>query len=311
MSRFARHGSGSSAAAFYESRRRSPRTENPSPSDCSCATCTAPRCSPPRSRLTAARAQDTRALVRYVDSVANAAVAEHRTAGVSVAIVKNGARSSRKATASRISRTTCRRPRRPSTASARSPSSSPAAAIMRLVEQGKLSLDDTLQKFLPNFPTQGNRVTVRHLLNHTSGSRATRASGPKWQRVDAARPRARFAGRAVRADEPFDFKPGDALALRQLGLFPARHDHREDERQAVRRSICRTSSSRRSASRARSTATRRRSSSIARRVTRRDPTGSSSNAEPLSMTQPYAAGSLCSTVTDLAAGRSRCRAARW
>ena len=38
----------------------------------------------------AAHAQDTRALVHYVDSVATAAVAEHRTAGVSVAVVKNG-----------------------------------------------------------------------------------------------------------------------------------------------------------------------------------------------------------------------------
>ena len=34
-----------------------------------------------------ARAQDTRALVHFVDSVSNAAVAEHRTAGVSVAVV--------------------------------------------------------------------------------------------------------------------------------------------------------------------------------------------------------------------------------
>ena len=38
----------------------------------------------------AAHAQNTRALVHYVDSVATAAVAEHRTAGVSVAVVKNG-----------------------------------------------------------------------------------------------------------------------------------------------------------------------------------------------------------------------------
>ena len=44
---------------------------------------------------TAARAQDTRALVHYVDSVATAAVAEHRTAGVSVAVVKNGRTSPR------------------------------------------------------------------------------------------------------------------------------------------------------------------------------------------------------------------------
>ena len=32
---------------------------------------------------------------------------------------------------------------------------------MGLVEPGKLSLDNTLQKSFPNFPTQGNHVTVR------------------------------------------------------------------------------------------------------------------------------------------------------
>lgn len=44
-----------------------------------------------------------------------------------------------------------------------------AAAIMRLVEQGKISLDDDLSKYLPDFPMQGNAVTIRQLLNHTSG----------------------------------------------------------------------------------------------------------------------------------------------
>src|SRR5207248_6960829 len=44
-----------------------------------------------------------------------------------------------------------------------------AASILLLAEQGKLSLDDELKKFLPDYPTQGNRVTVRRLLNHTSG----------------------------------------------------------------------------------------------------------------------------------------------
>ena len=42
-------------------------------------------------------------------------------------------------------------------------------AIMQLVERGKLSLDDELAKFVPEFPLQGNHVTVRQLLNHTSG----------------------------------------------------------------------------------------------------------------------------------------------
>ncbi|RXM18210.1 class A beta-lactamase-related serine hydrolase, partial [Citrobacter sp. AAK_AS5] len=44
-----------------------------------------------------------------------------------------------------------------------------AAAILRLVEQGKLSLDDDLSKYVPDFPLQGHAVTIRQLLNHTSG----------------------------------------------------------------------------------------------------------------------------------------------
>lgn len=42
-------------------------------------------------------------------------------------------------------------------------------AIMQLVERGKLSLDDDISKFIPEFPLQGHHVTVRNLLNHTSG----------------------------------------------------------------------------------------------------------------------------------------------
>lgn len=44
-----------------------------------------------------------------------------------------------------------------------------AAAVMMLVEEGKLSLDDTLTKYFPDAPRAWNRVTVRHLLTHTSG----------------------------------------------------------------------------------------------------------------------------------------------
>jgi CubicO group peptidase (beta-lactamase class C family) len=43
-----------------------------------------------------------------------------------------------------------------------------STAILMLVEQGKLSLDDTVAKFLPTL-TRANEVTVRQLLSHTSG----------------------------------------------------------------------------------------------------------------------------------------------
>lgn len=44
-----------------------------------------------------------------------------------------------------------------------------AAAIMMLQEQGKLSLQDDIHKYIPDFPTEKNTVTIEHLLNHTSG----------------------------------------------------------------------------------------------------------------------------------------------
>lgn len=44
-----------------------------------------------------------------------------------------------------------------------------ATAIMMLVEQGKLDLDDTLTELFANFPDYGSRITLRHLLQHNSG----------------------------------------------------------------------------------------------------------------------------------------------
>jgi len=40
---------------------------------------------------------------------------------------------------------------------------------MVLVQQGKLSLDESLERFLPDAPARWRSITVRELLNHTSG----------------------------------------------------------------------------------------------------------------------------------------------
>jgi CubicO group peptidase (beta-lactamase class C family) len=44
-----------------------------------------------------------------------------------------------------------------------------ATAVMMLVEEGKLALDDKISKYLPDTPPVWNDITVRHLLTHTSG----------------------------------------------------------------------------------------------------------------------------------------------
>jgi CubicO group peptidase (beta-lactamase class C family) len=44
-----------------------------------------------------------------------------------------------------------------------------AMAILQLMEQGKLNLKDEITKYIPDYPTQGNKITIEHLLTHTSG----------------------------------------------------------------------------------------------------------------------------------------------
>ncbi len=44
-----------------------------------------------------------------------------------------------------------------------------AAAILLLEQQGKLSLDDDVRKFVPEIPDYGNKITLRHMMHHTSG----------------------------------------------------------------------------------------------------------------------------------------------
>ena len=46
-----------------------------------------------------------------------------------------------------------------------------AIAILQLMEAGKLHLQDEITRFLPNYPLQGSKITIEHLLTHTSGIR--------------------------------------------------------------------------------------------------------------------------------------------
>ena len=44
-------------------------------------------------------------------------------------------------------------------------------AAMLLVEDGKISLEDDVRKYIPEVPDFGKTITLRHLANHTSGLR--------------------------------------------------------------------------------------------------------------------------------------------
>lgn len=44
-----------------------------------------------------------------------------------------------------------------------------AVAILQLMEQDKLSLQDDITRFIPDYPTHGYNITIENLLTHTSG----------------------------------------------------------------------------------------------------------------------------------------------
>src|SRR5688500_11814257 len=46
-----------------------------------------------------------------------------------------------------------------------------AAAIQLLAQEGKLSVDDDIRKYIPEIPDYGKTITIQHMLNHTSGLR--------------------------------------------------------------------------------------------------------------------------------------------
>ena len=58
-----------------------------------------------------------------------------------------------------------------------------SAAVMQLVEQHKVSLDDELSTYVPKYPTRGQRILVRHLMNHTSGIPSYTDIGPAFGNV--------------------------------------------------------------------------------------------------------------------------------
>lgn len=82
-----------------------------------------------------------------------------------------------------------------------------AAAIMRLVEAGKVSLDATVQTYLPDFPTKQWPVTIRHLLTHTSGIWSYTEDGAFMTR-DAGLELTPVELIATFRDKPLEFEPG-------------------------------------------------------------------------------------------------------
>lgn len=97
-----------------------------------------------------------------------------------------------------------------------------SAAVLRLVDEGRISLDDDLAALLPDFPNpdQGRRITLRHLLNHTSGlNDYVAADYERWKRTGEPLDPS-FVLDHVRG-RPLDFEPGTRWIYSNTGFYLA------------------------------------------------------------------------------------------
>src|SRR5881394_773771 len=81
-----------------------------------------------------------------------------------------------------------------------------AAVVLQLVDEGKLRLDDDVTKYVPEAPTGGHHVTVRQLLDHTSGiySFTSLPDAAENERRDLTHEQVL----GLIKDKPLDFEPG-------------------------------------------------------------------------------------------------------
>lgn len=88
-----------------------------------------------------------------------------------------------------------------------------AAAVLRLVEQGRLGLDDTLAKHYPQGPSAWHRITIRQLLTHTSGMK------DYGDEFDYRRDYTEAELLEVAMQLPLDFEPGTQWSYSNSGYM--------------------------------------------------------------------------------------------
>lgn len=169
-----------------------------------------------------------------------------------------------------------------------------AVATLMLVDEGKLSLDDEITRFFPDYPTHGRRITVEHLLTHTSGIRSY--TGMPAYVAGMRRDLTPAQLIEVFRDQPMDFAPGERWSYNNSGyaLLGAIIEQVSGIGYGdfIRTRIFQPLGMRNSWYETASTV-------IPGRVSGYDRTADGLRvASYLSMTQPYAAGSLISTVDD-------------
>lgn len=170
-----------------------------------------------------------------------------------------------------------------------------AVAILQLMEKGKLSPQDDIKKFIPDYPTHGYTITVEHLLTHTSGIKSYTGMSSFDSIMNMHMKPLEMI--AYFKNQPMDFAPGTQWNYNNSGYFILGYIIEKVSgltyEEYVKENLFKPAGMTNSAY-----------GNDTRIITNRakgyqQGKEGYENARPLSMTLPYAAGSLVSTVEDL------------
>ena len=99
-----------------------------------------------------------------------------------------------------------------------------SAVVLQLVEEGRLSLDDSIEDVLPGALPYGRRITVRQLLNHSSGLYGMEVPGLQ---VPGLTPRKILE--AIAETPPLS-RPGAVHSYANINFVPSRDHRRRGDR---------------------------------------------------------------------------------
>jgi CubicO group peptidase (beta-lactamase class C family) len=160
--------------------------------------------------VTAAAAQSDRdALVKKLDSLAGSGVLENRAAGIAAAVVRGNDTLLLKSYGKADVEWNVPLPVDAVFEIGSITKQFTAVALLQLRDAGKLSLDDDITKWLPDFDTRGNKVTLRRLLDHTSGIKGL-TEMPEFGLLASNGRFPRDSAYALIKRYPFEFKTGEA-----------------------------------------------------------------------------------------------------
>ncbi|HEU5208017.1 MAG TPA: serine hydrolase domain-containing protein [Longimicrobiales bacterium] len=166
----------------------------------------------------AAQRPDDARIVAAVDSIVDAALREDLTPGMGIAVVRGGDTLVMKGygladvehdvpvtdeTVFRIGSLT---------------KQFTSAAVMKLVEEGRIQLDATIDEYLPEYDGPGRDVTIHQLLNHTSGIPSYTGLGEEfWEksRLDLTHEQML----EMFEDDPLEFVPGAGWSYNNSGYY--------------------------------------------------------------------------------------------